>query len=87
MKKQVLTPNQAFQAMAVFLESYAARLGGGADIESLLGDLQVNPSDGKPMDPAAWDDWMRAVESALENSGLETSGESTYSTSQRRKRT
>ena len=65
MRKQRLSPEQAFAAMFVFLDRYHARTGGGGDLAALLGDLQVNEEDGLPLDPAAWTDWLAAVEDVL----------------------
>jgi hypothetical protein len=66
MKKQRLSPEQAFAAMFVFLDRYYGRTGSG-DIGALLGDLQLDRRDGLPIDPAAWDDWLAAVAEALGN--------------------
>jgi hypothetical protein len=65
MRKQRLSAEQAFAAMSVFLEKYHARTGGNGDLGALLGDLQVNGRDGLPFDPAAWADWLAAVEEVL----------------------
>jgi hypothetical protein len=64
MKKQRLSPEQAFAAMSLFLERYSARTSGG-DLPALLGDLQINHRDGRPFDPAAWTDWLSAIEDVL----------------------
>lgn len=61
MKKQRLSPQEAFAAMFVFLDRHYARTG-GSDLGALLGDLQINKADGLPFDRAAWDDWLAAVE-------------------------
>jgi hypothetical protein len=65
MKKQRLPPEQAFAAMSVYLEKYYARTGRTGDLGSLLGDLQINKHDGLPIDPAAWTDWLTAIEDVL----------------------
>jgi hypothetical protein len=70
MKKQRLSPEQAFAAMAIFLERYYDRTGGDGDLGALLGDLQINRADGFPLDPAAWGDWLSAVENMLERRHL-----------------
>lgn len=54
-------------AMSIFLEHYRARTGDG-DLSALLGDIQINARDGRPFDPAAWADWVEAVEQALQQS-------------------
>jgi hypothetical protein len=65
MKKQRLSPEQAFAAMALFLQRYYARNGGSDDLAALLGDLQLNERDSLPLDPAAWTDWLSAIEDAV----------------------
>ncbi|MGH7099770.1 MAG: hypothetical protein ACREE4_19235 [Stellaceae bacterium] len=61
MKKQALTPEQAFDAMAIYLQRYRDRTSGKSDLAALLGDIQINASDGRPFDPAAWGDWLAAI--------------------------
>lgn len=57
-----LTVDQAYDAMLVFLER-EYRLTGSEDLAALLGSLSRNIwSDGSPNDPAAWNDWLSAVE-------------------------
>jgi len=51
--------------MSLFLERYHARSGGSDDLAGLLGDLQINERDGLPLDPAAWTDWLSAIEDAV----------------------
>ena len=65
MRKQRLSAEQAFAAMVLFLERYYARGGCGDDLAGLLGDIHVNEQDGLPLDPAAWTDWLSAVEDVL----------------------
>jgi hypothetical protein len=43
-----------------FLEGYFERTGAD-EIGALLGGLATD-EDGQPMDPAAWDDWLAAVD-------------------------
>ncbi|HEY1796370.1 MAG TPA: hypothetical protein VGG57_09640 [Stellaceae bacterium] len=62
-----MSPEQALAAMAIFLERYRVRTADG-DVSALLGDLQINTSDGRPFDPAAWSDWLDAVDEALHQS-------------------
>jgi hypothetical protein len=56
--REGLTERQAFQAMAEFLWQYARRA--GDDLITLLGDIELE-ADGRPTDPAAWDDWLDCV--------------------------
>lgn len=65
MRKQRLSPEQAFAAMVLFLERYCARGGCGDDLAGLLGDIHINERDGLPIDPAAWTDWLSAIEDVL----------------------
>jgi len=47
--------------MKLFLERFYARAGN--DMETLIADISLE-ADGKPLDPAAWDDWISCVEKA-----------------------
>lgn len=69
MKKTRLSPEQAFDAMLIFLSGYYQRTGGKGELAALLGDLQINYPDGRSFDPAAWDDWLAAVDSTLKKAG------------------
>jgi hypothetical protein len=62
---QILSAEQAFQAMAQFLEQYYDRVGKKAELAVVLSDMQIMP-DGRPADPAAWEDWLDAVRAVLE---------------------
>lgn len=60
-----LTAFQAFQAMVKFLEKYY-ELTKSDDIGILLGGMdQSFWNDRKTFDPAIWDDWIEAVDGAL----------------------
>ena len=61
MSKKSLSPEQAFQAMFAFLSAYYERTEGTAELGEVLGDLQLN-KDGSTMDPAAWGDWLAAID-------------------------
>jgi hypothetical protein len=63
MKKQLLSPEQAFQAMLIFLNEYDQRTAGKAELGDVLGDIQLIGTDGMPADPAAWEDWLAAIKS------------------------
>ena len=65
MSNQILSTEQAFQAMAQFLEQYYDRVGKKAELAVVLSDMQIMP-DGRPADPAAWEDWLDAVRAVLE---------------------
>lgn len=58
-----LTEQQAFLAMSEFLWQYARRA--GDDLITLLGDIGLE-ADGRPTDPAAWEDWLECVEHVKE---------------------
>ena len=49
----------AYQAMVVFLEKYY-ELTRADDVGGLLASMQLT-DDGRPMDPAMWDDWLEAL--------------------------
>jgi hypothetical protein len=66
MKERRLSNRQAFAAMSIFLERYYERGSTSDDLAVLLGDLQITKNDGLPLDPAAWSDWLAAVEQVLE---------------------
>jgi hypothetical protein len=59
----LINDREAFVAMKLFLEQFYARAGN--DMETLIADITLE-SDGKPLDPAAWDDWVGCVEKAKE---------------------
>ena len=65
MKKIFLSSEQAFQAMFAFLNDYYQRTAGKAELGDVLGDIQVNESDGMPADPAAWADWIAAIDTVV----------------------
>ena len=55
----LISDRDAFIAMRLFLERFYAEAGN--DLETLIADITLE-SDGKPLDPAAWEDWIRCVE-------------------------
>jgi hypothetical protein len=63
---QVLSGEQAFQAMFRFLQRYYERAGGRGELAAVLSDIQTMP-DGRPADPAAWEDWLDAIRVVLED--------------------
>ena len=65
MKNKLLSSEQAFQAMFVFLNEYYQRTSERAELGDVLGDIQLN-KDGMTADPAAWDDWLAAINEAME---------------------
>jgi hypothetical protein len=58
-----LTSIEAFQAMLLFLETYYEQTQAD-DIGALLGSLQLL-EDGKPADPALWQDWLKSSQSVI----------------------
>jgi len=66
MRKKALSPEQAFRAMFIFLKEYYDRTGGTSELGAVLSDLQLNRADSLPADPAAWDDWLAAIDAVLE---------------------
>jgi hypothetical protein len=65
MAKIILSPEQAFQAMSLFLCRYYERTGGKGELAAILGDIQMDDEYGRPFDPAAWDDWLAAINHVL----------------------
>lgn len=66
MSNQLLSEEQAFHAMSRFLERYYERTGGKGELAAVLSDMQTMP-DGRPADPAAWEDWLDAIRVVLED--------------------
>lgn len=60
-----MTELEAFVAMKLLLEQFYSRAGN--DIETLIADVTIE-SDGDPLDPAAWHDWMACVREAKDKS-------------------
>ncbi len=52
--------------MSRFLERYYERAGGKGELAAVLSDIQTMP-DGRPADPAAWEDWLDAIRAVLED--------------------
>jgi hypothetical protein len=59
---KALTVEDAYRAMLHFLDAHYKRTDAN-EIAALLGGLAFN-EDGGTMDPAAWSDWLAAVEKA-----------------------
>ncbi|MGK7882703.1 MAG: hypothetical protein AB4060_21770 [Crocosphaera sp.] len=55
-----LTEKQAYLAMIEFLDDYYQQTQSD-EIGELLGSLQLL-EDGKPADPAMWEDWLKSIE-------------------------
>ncbi len=62
----MLNKMQAYQAMFEFLNDYNQRAQ-SEEISLLLGFLDKNLFDGKPMDPAMWEDWICAVDKVMKS--------------------
>lgn len=56
-----LSEQEAFLAMTLFIEQFASTA--GDDLATLAADIFLE-SDGSPVDPAAWDDWLECVKAA-----------------------
>lgn len=61
-----LSDRDAFIAMGLFLEQYYSRAGG--DMETLIADISIE-ADGEPLDPAAWEDWLRCIDQVKRRTG------------------
>lgn len=57
-----MSTRDGYRAMFRFLEAYYDRTGSD-ELGALLGGLALD-EDGRPMDPAAWTDWLAAVRDA-----------------------
>lgn len=70
MSTQTISLEEAFRAMFYFLE-HEIQLDKSEDILMLIGALAWDTwTDGRPADPAAWEDWLNAVRQAKENTEL-----------------
>lgn len=58
-----LAPQQACAVMFKFLDKYCEPTNSG-EVGALFGSMAVI-EDGKPLDPALWEDWMVAVDEVL----------------------
>jgi hypothetical protein len=63
---QTLSAEQGFRVIFLFLEQYYNRVGSKGNLSAVLSDLQMMP-DGRPADPAAWEDWLKAVRTVFED--------------------
>ncbi len=63
MSEKKLTVIEAYEAMFIFLENLYF-LTKDDSIGGLLGSMQLL-NDGKPVDPAYWSDWEKAIEKVL----------------------
>lgn len=57
-----ITVSDAYRAMFQFLEAHYNRTKSD-EVAGLLGSMALT-TDGKPMDPAMWSDWLAAVRQA-----------------------
>jgi hypothetical protein len=65
MKKKLLSSEQAFRAMFIFLNEYRQCMAKKTELGDVLGDIQLNENDGMPADPAGWGDWLSAIKTVL----------------------
>jgi hypothetical protein len=66
-RDELLRGEEAFAAMFEFLHAYWSRFK-TATLADVLSDLEL-ASDGESRDPAAWHDWLRAVDAVRERNG------------------
>lgn len=59
--KEILTIREAYISMLEYLTALQERTN-SEDLIVFLGRLSFNKTDGKTMDPSAWEDWLEAVE-------------------------
>ena len=48
MRKKLMSPEQAFRAMSIFLKEYYDRTGATSALGAVLSDIQLNRPDGLP---------------------------------------
>ena len=60
-----LTIKEAYLAMFYYLDDYYSKMPSD-DLGNLLSDMALLP-DGDPANPAAWEDWKKAVEKIKRN--------------------
>ncbi len=66
MQSELLTVEEAYKAMVVYLEDLYF-LTKSDDLGGFLGSMALLP-DGKPIDPAVWQDWLKAIHKSKMNS-------------------
>ena len=64
MEKILLTEKQAYLAMFRFLDGLQKRTNSD-DLACILGSMDINAFDSKPMDPALWNDWIDAIKQII----------------------
>jgi len=64
MEKILLTEQQAYLAMLGFLDGLQKRTNSD-DLAVILGSMDINLFDSKPMDPALWNDWLNAIKQII----------------------
>ena len=62
-ERELVSIRDAYRAMFGFLEAYFERTKAD-ELAVLLGSMNL-ADDGKPMDPAMWQDWLMAVQRAI----------------------
>ena len=62
-ERDLVSVGDAYRAMFGFLEAYFERTRAD-EVAVLLGSMNM-ADDGKPMDPALWQDWLMAVQRAI----------------------
>ena len=60
-----LSEREGFEAMVLFVNRYA-HAADGNDIVGLMSETYIE-SDGRPTDPALWDDWLDCVRQVKAN--------------------
>lgn len=58
-----MTIEQTYRAMFIYLDEYYKR-NPKAELGQVLGEIQLM-DDGRPFDPAVFEDWKEAVEKAM----------------------
>ena len=62
---ETITQLQAYNAMIIFLQNYYLRVGEPDALGILLGGMEF-VSEGTTRDPAAWEDWLDAINETMQ---------------------
>jgi hypothetical protein len=74
MENKILSSEEAYEAMFNYLENLYF-LTNSDDLGGFLGSMTLLP-DGKPIDPAIWNDWRAAVQKVIDGRVKSGSGRS-----------
>lgn len=64
LNRKILTIEESYMTMYKFIEGYYYRLNNPDLLAMLLGGFRLREN-GSTVDPAAWEDWLEAIEAVL----------------------